>query len=179
MWPWNEATTFSSGKTFLYGYFEARMKWTNARGSWPAFWLYSYQHSRDANQCTTQAGEVDVMEGQGTEPNVFYGTVHSNTNGCSPADQQNLNNWQDTYPDGTPFGNLNANFHTYGALWTSTKVSWYLDNKFVMSAPTYSTDNQPMYLLLQEATGGWMADPDATTPDYMRTETDFVHVWQK
>jgi len=57
------------------------MKWPPGHGSWPAFWLYSYQHAIDADQCTTQAGEVDVMEGQGSEPSVFYGTVHSNTNG--------------------------------------------------------------------------------------------------
>ena len=172
-WPINTVTTLSSGKTYQYGYFEARMKWTGAKGSWPAFWLYSYQHSIDTDQCAHQAGEIDVMEGQGVEPNVFYGTVHSNTNGCSPSDQQNGNNWQPVA------ANLTTGFHTYGALWTSTSVTWYLDDKKIMSAPTYATDNQPMYLLLQMWIGGWSPDPDSTTPNYLHTEVDWVHVWQK
>jgi beta-glucanase (GH16 family) len=172
-WPINTVTTLSSGNTFQYGYFEARMKWTGSTGAWPAFWLYSYQHSIDTDQCAHQAGEIDVMEGQGVEPNVFYGTVHSNTNGCSPSDDQNGNNWQ---PVGT---NLTTDFHTYGALWTSTSVTWYLDDKEIMSAPTYATDNQPMYLLLQMWIGGWSPEPDLTTPDFLHTEVDWVHVWQK
>jgi hypothetical protein len=80
--------------TFQYGYFEARMKWPAGNGSWPGFWLYSYQHAIDSSQCTTQAGEIDAFEGQGSEPNVYYGTVHSNTNGCAPQDDQNGNNYQ-------------------------------------------------------------------------------------
>jgi chitodextrinase len=172
-YPINTITTQSSGKTFLYGYFEAKMKWSGGHGAWPGFWLYSYKHATDTNQCTTQAGEIDVMEGQGSEPDVFYGTVHSNTNGCSPADQQNGNNWQPVGVD------LTAGYHTYGVLWTSTAVSWYLDDKLVMSAPTYTTDNQPMFLLLQMWSGGWTYDPDSSTPDTIETDVDYVHVWQK
>jgi beta-glucanase (GH16 family) len=26
------------------GYFEARMRWTQGQGAWPAFWLYSWRH---------------------------------------------------------------------------------------------------------------------------------------
>ena len=84
-----------------------------AKGSWPAFWLHSTSWTT-TDQCAHQAGEIDVMEGQGVEPSVFYGTVHSNTNGA-PSDDQNGNNWQ---PVGT---DLTTDFHTYGALWTSTR----------------------------------------------------------
>ena len=58
-------------------------------------------------------------------------------------------------------------------------VTWYLDDKEIMSAPTYATDNQPMYLLLQMWIGGWSPEPDSTTPDFLHTEVDWVHVWQK
>jgi hypothetical protein len=169
----NTITTQTSGKTFQYGYFETRMKWPAGHGSWPGFWLYSYQHANDSNACTTQAGEIDVMEGQGSEPNAWYGTVHSNTNGCSPSDNQNDNNWQDAHVD------LTQGFHTYAVLWTSTTVTWYLDGVKTHSAPTYATDNQPMFLLLQEWTGGWTYDPDATTPDPLDNQIDYVTVWQK
>ncbi len=44
-YPINTVTTQGSGKTFRYGYFEARMKWSAGRGAWPGFWLYSYRHA--------------------------------------------------------------------------------------------------------------------------------------
>ena len=172
-YPINTITTQSSGKAFQYGYFETRMKWPAGHGSWPGFWLYSYKHATDASQCTTQAGEIDVMEGQGSEPNVFYGTVHSNTNGCSPADQQNGNNWQPQSSD------LTTGFHTYAVKWTPSTVTWYLDGVQTHSASAYSTDNQPMFLLLQEWVGGWTFDPDSTTPDTLDNQIDYVTVWQQ
>jgi hypothetical protein len=58
-------------------------------------------------------------------------------------------------------------------------VTWYLDGVQTHSAPTYATDNQPMYLLLQEWTGGWTYDPDATTPDTLDNQIDYVDVWQQ
>lgn len=172
-WPINTITTQSSGKTFQYGYFEVRMKWPGGHGSWPAFWLYSYQHAIDQEQCTTQAGEIDVMEGQGSEPNVFYGTVHSNTNGCAPGDDQNGNNWQPQNVD------LTQGFHTYAAKWTQSAVTWYLDGQETHSAATYPTDDQPMFLLLQEWVGGWTTNPDLTTPDPLDNAIDSVEVWQQ
>lgn len=163
----------SSPHVFKYGYFEASMRWTKGAGAWPAFWLYSYQHAIDSNQCTTLGGEIDAFEGQGTEPSVYYGTVHSNTNGCSPSDVQNGNNY---HPVGV---DLTAAFHTYGVLWTATTVSWFLDNGLLMSAPTYASDNQTMFLLFQMWIGGWTSGTNSTTPDELKTEVDYVHVWQK
>jgi hypothetical protein len=172
-YPYNTITTQSAGKSFQYGYFEVRMKWPAGHGSWPGFWLYSYKHATDQNQCTTQAGEIDVMEGQGSEPQNWYGTVHSNTNGCAPADDQNANNYQEAGQD------LTQGFHTYAVRWTPSSVSWYLDGVQTHSAPTYASDSQPMFLLLQEWTGGWTYDPDATTPDTLDNQIDYVDIWQQ
>jgi beta-glucanase (GH16 family) len=170
-WPINTVTTLGS-HSFKQGYFEVRMRWTKGAGAWPGFWLYSTQHARDNDQCATKAGEIDVFEGQGTEPRVYYGTVHSNTNGCAPEDQQNGNNY---HPVGK---NLTTKFHRYGALWTQDRITWYLDGKRLMSAPTYSTDDQRMFLLLQMWIGGWTKDPNSTTPDILQTQVDWVRVWQ-
>jgi len=174
-WPINTMTTQTSGKTFQYGYFEARMNWTGAAGSWPAFWLYGYKHATDANQCTTAAGELDVMEGQGSEPNVFYGTVHQNTNGCnSPADLQNGNNYQERP------SRLADGWHTYGMLWKPGSVSWYVDGVKVMDSDSYyATLDQPMFLLVQEWTCGWTTCPNSASPDVMENQIDYVTVWQQ
>ena len=48
-----------------------------------------------------------------------------------------------------------------------------------MSAPTYATNDQPMFLLLQEWVGGWDGAPDASTPDVIENQVDYVQVWQK
>jgi hypothetical protein len=171
-YPQNTVTTFSSGKSFTYGYFEARMKWTHGAGAWPAFWLISTGWAKTGS-CATPAGELDVFEGQGTEPTVFYGTVHKESADACGGDAQNDNNYQPVRPD------LTSGFHTYAALWTAAKVSWYLDGRLVASAEPYSTDNQPMFLLLQMWTGGWTSDPTAATPTDLHTEVDWVRVWQK
>ena len=170
-YPLDTVTTLSSGHSFQYGYFEARMKWTRGAGAWPAFWLIRTDWANGSGGCPGYAGEIDVFEGQGTEPSVFYGTVHKDS-ACGD-DQQNGNNYQPVGVD------LTAGFHTYAALWTSTTITWYLDDKPLMSAPTYSTDNAPMFLLLQMWSGGWTSDPSATTPAVLHTQVDWVHVWQK
>ena len=171
-WPINTITTLKS-RSFRQGYFEARMTWSKGQGAWPGFWLYSTQHAKDENQCSTKAGEIDVFEGQGSEPKVYYGTVHSNTNGCSPADQQNDNNWHPVGKD------LTKKFHRYGTLWTKDRVTWYLDGRKLMSAPTYGSDDQRMFLLLQMWVGGWMGDPNGSTPDVIQTKVAWVKVWRQ
>jgi beta-glucanase (GH16 family) len=187
-YPNNTVTTQTSGKTFKYGYFEASMKWTKGNGAWPGFWLLSYRHATNpswpsVNPICSQlgepashcyAGELDIFEGQGSEPQAFYGTIHRNSCNCyGVGDQQNGNNWQ---PGGV---DLTAGFHTYGMLWTPTQVSWYLDGRLMLSTTPYDSLNQPMFLLLQMWTGGWTHDPDSTTPSTIETQVDYIQVWQK
>jgi hypothetical protein len=187
-WPINTVTTQSSGLTFTQGYFEARMKWTGARGAWPGFWLFSYRHATNefwpsinpfcGNNGLAKAlcysAELDVFEGQGAEPNVFYGTIHRNSsNDYGVSDDQNDNNYQDQPSD------IASGWHTYGMLWNASQITWYLDGRPLMSAPTYDSTNQPMYLLLQMWVGGWTGDPNSSTPDLLETQVDYVDVWQK
>ena len=184
----NTITTQTSGKTWKYGYFEARMKWPPGHGSWPGFWLYSYRHATNpswpsinplcaqlgepASHCWS--GEIDAFEGQGSEPNVFYGTIHQNSSGgYGAADQQNDPNAIDAGVD------LTAGFHTYAMLWTATSIKWFLDGQEVLTATPYESLNQPMFLLLQEWTGGWTFNPDGTTPGTLDNQIDYVDVWQQ
>lgn len=157
------------------------MKWTKGSGAWPGFWLLSYAHATNQNwpqpACANPdclSAELDVFEGQGSEPNVFYGTVHRNSCGCyGIADKQNTNNYESVGVD------LTAGFHTYAALWTPTEVRWYLDDKFLHSAPIYDSFNQQMFLLLQMWIGGWTTGTGPSTPDELRTQVDWVRVWQR
>ena len=161
----------SSGR-WRQGYFEARMRWTKGAGAWPAFWLSSYAHSQGID-CPPMNAELDIFEGQGTEPTVYYGTLHKDTNSlCGVSDETN---------DGYQMGSidLTAGFHTYAALWTTADVIWYLDGVEVTRTPTYVSTDQEMYIILQMWTGGWTSGTNATTPDELRTEVDWVRVWQR
>ena len=187
-WPINTITTHSSGLTFTKGYFEVRMRWTGAQGAWPGFWLLSERHASnpawpsvnpfcEVNGLLTalcHAAELDVFEGQGAEPNVFYGTIHRNSsNDYGVPDAQNENNAQPQTED------LGADFHRYGMLWADSAITWYLDDEPLMSAPVFDSTNQPMFLLLQMWVGGWSSGPDASTPDVLESRVDYVSVWQQ
>jgi len=180
--------TGTTPHAFTLGYFEARMRWTKGAGAWPAFWLLSHRHATNpawpsinpfcalnglaAALC--YSAELDVFEGQGSEPNVFYGTVHRNSSGdYGVRDSQNANNYQDAGVD------LTAGFHTYGMLWTATTISWYLDGRYLHSAPVYDSTNQPQFLLFDMYIGGWTSGTTSQTPDELKTEVDWVRVWQK
>jgi beta-glucanase (GH16 family) len=176
-------------RVFTHGYFEARMNWTGGNGAWPSFWLLSYRHAANPawpkiNPYCAQNGvpaarcysaELDVFEGQGSEPSVLYGTIHRNSSeGYGVSDAQNANNRHDLSPS------VMANrWHTYGMLWTASTITWYLDGQLVSSAPTFDSTSQPMFLLFDMSIGGWTTGTDASTPDVLETEVDDVSVWQK
>jgi beta-glucanase (GH16 family) len=181
-------TTQKAGLTYKYGYFEGRMRWTKGAGSWPGFWLYSYRHATNPSwpsvnpECSRlgepvaqcYAGELDIFEGQGRAPNVFYGTLHRNSCSCYGVGNQQ------TSPNTTNVGrDMTVDFHTYGMLWTPTRVTWFLDGAPLHSANPYDSLNQPMFVLLQMWIGGWTGATDSSTPDELRTEVDWVRVWQK
>jgi glycosyl hydrolase family 16 len=187
-WPINTVTSESSGRLFRYGYFEARMRWTVGRGAWPGFWLLSYRHAANpawphVNPYCAKHGlpvarcysaELDVFEGQGSDPRDFYGTVHRNSCNCyGVQDTQNADNSRRV--DSA----LGKSWHTYSVLWTPTRITWYLDRHRLFSAADYDSTSQPMFLLLQMWVGGWTKDPDPSTPDPLDTQVDYVSVWQR
>jgi hypothetical protein len=67
-------------------------------------------------------------------------------------------------------------------LWTDSQISWYVDDQFLCSQPTYDSTNQEMYLRLAMWIGGWAPnnciDCAGTTPDDLTLEVDYVSVWQ-
>jgi hypothetical protein len=160
-------------RSFRRGYFEARMRWTKGNGAWPAFWLSSRAQAYGRTSATLLNGELDVFEGQGSEPDVFYGTLHKNTNGNFGVPDETNNGFNRVAVD------LTAGFHTYAALWTETFVSWYLDGVELARTPAYESTDQEMLLIFQMWIGGWTRGTDASTPDELHTEVDWVRVWQR
>jgi Glycosyl hydrolases family 16 len=159
-------------RTFRQGYFEARMKWDARKGAWPAFWLNS-SHWAAKGSCPPDPAELDIFEGQGAEPNVFYGTLHRSTNsypGCSSDATNDGYRWQPT--------KLTGAWHRYAALWTRSDVIWYLDGREVTRTKTFASTGQDMQLILDSWVGGWTTKPDSSIRR-LDTQIDWVRVWQK
>jgi beta-glucanase (GH16 family) len=87
----------------------------------------------------------------------------------------NSNNWQPQ-----PGMNLSG-WHVYAARWTSTNVTWYLDDRLIMSTPVYDSTDQPMHLLFYNWSTSWEPGngTSASTPDELHTEVDWIRVWQE
>jgi hypothetical protein len=151
-----------AARSFLHGYFEARLRWNVDPGNWAAFWLFSEAHARgvDAGQWC----EIDVFEAfENHGHGIFAGTIHGWING---KDSQNANHFQ-RMSRRTDFGE----WHDYGLLWLPDRVTWYLDQREVMSAavPAQCEKQQLFVNLTAQRHGG---DKDETL------SVKWIRVWQ-
>jgi beta-glucanase (GH16 family) len=161
----------SQGRTFRYGYFEARMKWDVVNGSWPAFWLIPKQ----AINGEQHTGEIDIFEGQGAEPRTFNGTIHEWQGGSNV--WSNNPNWY-TLPAGNDF----SQWHTYGLLWEPGTVTWYYDNQKLFSSPTRPIfDQQDFFIVIGSGVGANWSEGNlqGVAANTINLNVDWVHVWQK
>jgi beta-glucanase (GH16 family) len=168
--------------SFQYGRFEVRAQVPEAQGFWPAAWLMG-------NNITTvnwpACGEMDVLErtDAATTPDWNEGSIHGTgfTGG-------NL---------GTvfyfPSGQTAAGWHTYGMIWNTGSVAYYVDDP-THPYVTYTTSSisglsgavwpfdvgQSNFILLNLAVGGdWPGNPNATTPFPSEMLVDYVRVYTK
>lgn len=123
-----------SNTTFNQGYFEALMRWSDTPDNFAAFWLISSEHAKGTDN--QHWCELDIFEAFGNGN--YVGTLHD-----WPKNKPNTNNWQPL--PGKPDMNQ---FHKYGMLWTAQTVSWYFDDKLVMSWPTPAICNQQQLFMI-------------------------------
>jgi hypothetical protein len=158
-----------------HGYFEARMRYApkgNTVGSptaWPAFWGFDEGGITQTWTTGTPYGELDVDEcipsgGSGTVCSM-YDTVHQWLNNSAGAQGPSSNN-----PPTVQTGIDYSQWHTYGALWTTDQVQWYLDgvllNTLAVGPSTSFTGIETSHIALILGTGpSWPID------------VDYVRVW--
>jgi autotransporter-associated beta strand protein len=154
----------TSGKyNFTYGYFEARIKMADIAGTWPAFW-------------TLQNGwppEIDVMEfprGASNSATQYWANWHYGTGGNPQSE-----GWQRNAP------NLTTGYNEFGVEWTADSMKFYLNGALMNSVQNTASISQAanMYMILNQAVGGWPGDPPSNTPFPSNYEIDWVRVWQK
>jgi beta-glucanase (GH16 family) len=135
-----------------YGYFDMKAELPTTLGSWPAFWL-----SQDPYK---PGVEADVMEHLGMYPDISLS--RSNDGG--------------TVTGHTTYMPALSGFHDYGMLWSPTTTTFYIDDLAVLQVATPTSWDQPMYMLLDMALGGWGGIVDESSlPAQMQVQ--YVHVY--
>ena len=155
-------TSYDSFK-FTYGYAETRAKMTLGRGFWPAFWLLNAYYG-DADP------EIDIMEFIGHDQDVMYHTYH----------YFDTNHELRSTPSFPVVGiDFTADFHTFGVEWKPGTLIFYVDNIETLRVNDINVSNQEMYVLANQAVGGWWAgSPDESTPIPGKYIVDYIRVYQ-
>jgi beta-glucanase (GH16 family) len=156
-----------------YGRVEARLKLPYGQGIWPAFWMLGEDINRKG---WPAAGEIDILEFIGREPNRIYATVHA------PG-----------YSGGNGIGShlivsaesLRNDFHVYAIEWELDEICWYFDDRQYFrltpeDVPAPWIFDHPFFIILNVAVGGrWPGYPDNTTVFPQFLYVDYVRVYQK
>jgi beta-glucanase (GH16 family) len=159
--------------TSQYGRIEARIRLPYGQGIWPAFWMLGENLDQDG---WPAAGEIDILEFIGREPDHIYATVHapgySGDNGVG----SNIIISADSLRDG---------FHVYAVEWEENEIRWYFDDQeYFKLTPEDVPDawifDHPFFIILNLAVGGrWPGYPDETTEFPQFLYVDYVRVYQR
>jgi len=160
-----------------YGKFEIRAKLPSGQGVWPAIWMLP---TDEVYGTWASSGEIDIMEFKGQEPNVVWGTLHYGKQ------------WPDNKHTGTQKklakGNLTDDFHTYAIEWEEGVIRWYVDGELYQTQTEWTSGggkfpapfDQRFHLLLNLAIGGgFVGNPDVSTPFPRQFLVDYVRVYQR
>lgn len=164
----SSARTDGTGTAFQYGYFESRILFPAAKGTWGSFWTMSL-NSLPAGSGTASTAEVDIVEQYGHDANGVCSAQH----------------WWEGSPEshatkcgsGFPFGDVGNTWHVYGVNITPTDTIYYIDGVEVWRQATIEQAKTPMYYYLTLGLGGgWPVDL-ARYNDQVDMYVDYVRVF--
>lgn len=162
---------------WTYGYFEARIKLPQGKGTWPAFWMMPANNNFSTNPWPG-CGEIDIMEEVGADPNNVSSTIHCNkyNNGNTPTEHGSKN-----------VPTAESDYHVYACEWTADKLEFFVDGKSILKyEPADKTKdfwpfNVSFYPILNLAWGGtwggYKGVDESALPATM--SVDYVRVFQK
>lgn len=154
-----------------YGFYEVRAKIPCGRGTWPAIWMLP----RDGKW--PDAGEIDIMEHVGWDPNVIHATLHSGDYNHAKGTQRGARLRVET--------SCTA-FHRYQMDWTVGAITIGIDDRAFMrvrndrpggaAAWPYT---RPYQLILNLAIGGDWGGKQGIDDDALpqRMAVDYVRHW--
>jgi len=165
-----------------YGYFEAMMKFSGVRGTFPALWLMP---DRDVHGPTDQKSiwqrnttknggmEFDIMEHLTADygPGRYDAGVHWDGYGPEHKTWGNAQLYYAATPD---------DWHAFGMLWEPGKVTFYCDGVKKAEWASERVASVPGYFLVSAQLGGWLPEnrkvDDAKLPAVL--EVKYVRAWQ-
>lgn len=132
---WNrDRTALETGKIysrqgFLYGYFEARLRFTRQPGWWAAFWLYAAAVSNSMHD----GAEIDIFED-------FYLRPHAERPRFLLAHCLHfyLDGKLKSFNYNSELPGSRDDFYTIGCKWTPEEISCYLNGKEIRSKAIHS-----------------------------------------
>lgn len=188
--------TSRAKRSWRFGYFEARLRWTTAPGLWP---FLSMMPEGDPYGLWARSGGINIIEHSAADPSRIWGSVNSvdivdpnyatNTFAATTA----VNRTSSVATGATWSG---VTWHTYGVLWDRLQdgrilIQHYVDGKPYgthmtgdWTAPYGGGGGAPydgyFYLVAGLAVGGtWPGAPNATTTNNATMEIDYMQAWQR
>ncbi|GHU79610.1 beta-glucanase [Bacteroidia bacterium] len=161
-------------QNWTYGYFEARLKLPQGKGTWPAFWMMPQNF-----KAWPDDGEIDIMEEVGFRPNWVSSSVHCKAYYHSIGTQKTAEKFVAT---------AESDFHIYAVEWTADVIRGFVDGAKYFEFPNDKKGNKdtwpfntPFYLKLNLAWGGdWGGAQGVDESKLPATyEVDYVRVYQK
>ena len=144
---WKSAR-LNSKESWKYGFIEARLKITDRKGAWPAFWMMP-----DGRADWPDCGEIDIMENAPAIENCDHRVFSSlHARGHFAANPKSIGG--KTYDE-----NLSSEWHTFGIKWTEQEITCYYDDVAVGGYENNGTIedwpyDQKFYIILNLAIGG-------------------------
>jgi beta-glucanase (GH16 family) len=164
----------NTGESWLYGYFEARLKLPRGKGVWPAFWMLpkNFKHWPDD-------GEIDIMEEVGFRPGWISSSIHCKSYNHSIGTQKTVEKF---------ISSAESDFHVYAVEWTPDGIRGYADGECYFEFVNDKSENKdtwpfnaPFYLKLNLAWGGNWGGAHGVDGNVLPAvyEIDYVRVFQK
>jgi beta-glucanase (GH16 family) len=167
-------------QNFKYGRIEARIQIpdTTNQGLWPSFW--SLGTSIDNGVAWPTCGEADFMENWSPAVDSGAGTTGNNSTIHTTVTAGPGKGMRYTFP----LGESTLAFHTYGVIWSTNMMQYYVDDPtkpffIVTSSDLSSSDTWPfnaqIFLLMNVAVGGTLGGtPGISTPNPGKMLVDYV-----
>lgn len=161
-------------QSWKYGYFEARMKLPEGRGTWPAFWMLPENFKE-----WPLDGEIDIMEHVGSHPDSIHISTHTKRYNHAIGTQKTAIN---------VIKNVQKEFHVYGLEWTETDIKGYIDGNLYFHFQNDGKNDKetwpfdaPFRIILNQAVGGVFGGQrgvdDSCYPASF--QIDYVRVYQR
>jgi beta-glucanase (GH16 family) len=158
-----------SRRSFLCGYYEARLRVPPGAGWHTAFWMMRQDGKGDTAPGKT-AQELDVCENDSVNSCLFGVNVHR----WNPKPHLSMGHRNIVSPD------LSADFHTFGCEFTPEQITYFLDGRPVQRVPTsgFTPGEQNIWLTsIASPLGKTKAVDDTRLP--AAAEFDYVRFYEK